>query len=102
MILREVEFAMMAGKLTMMSGKFKFGAAAVAATLALAPKAALACAMCGLSPGDHAGHAYNTSVLFMLIGPYFTVAAIGGIIFVAWRRANRHRDAVSAPTSMKR
>ena len=86
----------------MRSGKIKsIGGAAAAALLALAPKAAFACAMCGLSPGDHAGHAYNTSVLFMLVGPYFTVAAIGGIIFAAWRRANRHRDAASAPTSIK-
>jgi len=49
---------------------------------------ARACAMCGLSPGDHAIHAFNTSVIFMLAGPYLTMAAIGGVIFVAWRKAN--------------
>ncbi len=84
----------------MRSDKIKsLGAAVVTAGLALAPKTALACAMCGLSPGDHAGHAYNTSVLFMLVGPYLTVAAIGGIFYAAWRRANR-RD--GSPTSIKR
>ena len=56
------------------------------------PRVAQACAMCGLSPGDSAGHAYNTSVLFMLAGPYVTVAAIGGIVFVAWRRAHKERQ----------
>ncbi len=87
----------------MMSSKIKsMAVAAGAAALALAPTAALACAMCGLSPGDHAGHAYNTSVLFMLVGPYLTVAAIGGIFYAAWRRANRRRDTVAAPTSIKR
>ncbi len=71
----------------------------VAAAIVAAPGLAGACAMCGLSPGDHAGHAYNTSVLFMLIGPYLTVAAIGGIFYAAWRRANR-RD--GSATSIKR
>lgn len=64
-------------------------AASGAALVALAPRAALACAMCGLSPGDHAGHAYNTSVLFMLSGPYVTAGLIGGIVFFAYRRATR-------------
>src|SRR5262249_11678375 len=43
--------------------------AAVGTAIAAAPQIANACAMCGLSPGDHAGHAYNTSVLFMLSAP---------------------------------
>ncbi len=66
------------------------------------PKMALACAMCGLPIGDHATHAYNTSVLFMLSGPYFTVAAIGGILFVAYRRAQRKQRESSAPTLGRR
>jgi hypothetical protein len=94
--LREGFFAMKSNRIK------SIGAAAIGAALALAPQAALACAMCGLSPGDHAIHAYNTSVLFMLIGPYLTIAAIGGIFYAAWRRANRPRDTVSAPTSIKR
>ena len=76
--------------------------AAVAAVPSLAPRAALACAMCGLSPGDHAGHAFNTSVLFMLSGPYVTFGLIGGIVFVAWRRANRRSLAVKVLTPPKR
>ena len=65
-------------------------AALSGAMLAMAPKVASACAMCGLSPGDHAEHAFNTSVLFMLAGPYLTVGAVGGILFFAWRRAHPH------------
>jgi len=64
----------------------------VASTLAaavFAPGLASACAMCGLAPGDHAIHAYNASVLFMLAGPYVTMAAIGGVIFVAYYRSTR-------------
>ena len=74
-------------------------AAGIAATIAAAPQFANACAMCGLSPGDSAGHAYNTSVLFMLAGPYITVLAIGGIVFAVWRRAQRkERATVAAAT----
>lgn len=59
------------------------------AIVAAAPRLANACAMCGLSPGDHAGHAYNTSVLFMLISPYVSFAAIGGITYYVYKRATR-------------
>lgn len=62
------------------------------AMIMAAPRLASACAMCGLSPGDHAAHAFNTSVLFMLVGPYLTVGAIGGILYLAWRRANQNHD----------
>ena len=66
---------------------------AILAGIAAAPQFANACAMCGLSPGDSAGHAYNTSVLFMLAGPYITVLAIGGGIgLFVWKRAQRHRE----------
>jgi hypothetical protein len=67
----------------------KITAALAASTIAAAPGIASACAMCGLSPGDHAGHAYNTSVLFMLAGPYVTFGLIGGLIFFLWHRAKR-------------
>jgi len=71
------------------------GAAAVSA-IAAAPGLANACAMCGLSPGDHAGHAYNTSVLFMLSAPYVTFGLIGSIVFFAWRRSRRSSLAESS------
>lgn len=64
-------------------------AAETVAILAAAAGAANACAMCGLSPGDHAIEAFNTSVLFMLAGPYLTIAAIGGILYGAYRRSLR-------------
>lgn len=63
--------------------------AAVALAVAVTPKIAHACAMCGLSPGDHAGHAYNTSVLFMLAGPYVTFGLLCGIVYLAYRRSTR-------------
>lgn len=62
----------------------------VTAAIAAAPGVASACAMCGLSPGDHAGHAYNTSVLFMLSGPYITFGLIGSVVYLAWRRSKRN------------
>ena len=64
----------------------------VGVAIAMAPKVASACAMCGLSPGDHAEHAFNTSVLFMLAGPYLTIGAVGGILYFAWRRAQHHEN----------
>jgi hypothetical protein len=73
------------------------GAALAAAVVAAVPRVANACAMCGLSPGDHAIHAYNTSVLFMLIGPYLTIGAIGGILYVSWRRAHRADQPAGSP-----
>ena len=67
-----------------------FGTTAIAATaLEVAPRIADACAMCGLSPGDHAGHAYNTSVLFMLSGPYVIFSILCGVVYLAYRRATR-------------
>ena len=62
------------------------------AMMAAAAGVADACAMCGLSPGDHAIHAFNTSVLFMLAGPYVTLAAIGGILYSAYRRSMRRQE----------
>ena len=56
-----------------------------------APRTAEACAMCGLSPGDHAGHAFNTSVLFMLSAPYVIFGAAGLVFYVAWRNSRRNR-----------
>ena len=73
-----------------------------ATTIAAAPQLANACAMCGLSPGDSAGHAYNTSVLFMLAGPYFTVFAVGGILFAIWKRAQRKEKANLVATATRR
>jgi hypothetical protein len=80
------------------------GTTIAAAGIAAAPRFANACAMCGLSPGDTAGHAYNTSVLFMLAGPYFTVLAIGGIVLAVWKRAQRREraNAAGAPNPGRR
>jgi hypothetical protein len=58
--------------------------------------------MCGLPPGDTAGHAYNASVLFMLAGPYFTVLAIGAVVFTMWKRAQRKSRAVAAVAATRR
>jgi len=53
----------------------------------MAPRLANACATCGLTEGDHAFHAYKTSVLFMLVSPYASFAAIGGITYFVYRRS---------------
>jgi len=63
--------------------------AQASAILVAAAGVADACAMCGLSPGDHAIRAFNTSVLFMLAGPYVTIAAISAILYGAYRRSVR-------------
>ena len=61
----------------------------VSAIVATAPRLANACATCGLADGDQAFHAYKTSVLFMLVSPYASFAAIGGIAYFAYRRSQR-------------
>jgi hypothetical protein len=72
---------------------FKSLAATLAGSMvAVAPRIANACAMCGLSPNDPAGHAYNSSVLFMLASPYVSFVAIGGITYLVYRRARRGED----------
>lgn len=57
--------------------------------IAAAPRVASACAMCGLTAGDHAERAFGWSVLVMLSGPYVTVGAVGGALYLAWRKAQR-------------
>jgi len=59
------------------------------AIVAAAPQIANACATCGLSDGDAAFHAYKASVLFMLVSPYASVAAIGGITYFVYKRSQR-------------
>ena len=59
------------------------------AIVGLAPQIANACATCGLSDGDPAFHAYKASVLFMLVSPYASFAAIGGITYFVYRRSQR-------------
>jgi hypothetical protein len=74
----------------------RFGRLAVWAALIVAAIArdAHACAMCGLPAGDIGTHAYNTSVLFMLVTPY-TVCLIGAVVaFFAYRNGCRRRAAI--------
>jgi hypothetical protein len=61
----------------------------VGTIVAAAPRLANACATCGLSDGDAAFHAYKASVLFMLVSPYVSFAAIGGITYLVYRRSQR-------------
>ncbi len=83
--------------------KIKAAVSMIAGMLvALSPRIASACAMCGLSPGDHAGHAFNTSVLFMLASPYVSFAAIGGITYYVYRRSTRADREANPPTIAKR
>ena len=87
----------------MKDSKIKSAAMTIAAMIvAASPRIANACAMCGLSPGDHAGHAFNTSVLFMLASPYVSFAAIGGITWFVYRRSIRKDADSNPPTIVKR
>ncbi|MFZ1887006.1 MAG: hypothetical protein WAU33_03175 [Candidatus Binataceae bacterium] len=75
--------------------KILWGTGIVAQTTAMLTAAAGvadACAMCGLSPGDHAIHAFNTSVIFMLAGPYLTMGIISAILYGAYRRSIRKQQ----------
>jgi hypothetical protein len=65
-------------------------------TVALVPRVASACAVCGLGPNDVGGHAFNSSVLFMMAIPYSTVALIGGAVYFTWRKAQRRHEALIA------
>ena len=62
------------------------------AIIGSAPQIANACATCGLSEGDRAFHAYKASVLFMLVSPYASFAAIGGITYFVYKRSQRKND----------
>lgn len=66
--------------------------AILAMVFAAMPAVANACAVCGLGPNDNAGHAFNTSVLFMMAVPYTTVIVIGGAVYLAWRKAQRRNS----------
>jgi hypothetical protein len=66
--------------------------AVVGAIVGSAPRIANACATCGLSDGDPAFHAYKASVLFMLVSPYASFAAIGGITYFVYRRSQRKNE----------
>jgi len=77
----------------MRSGKLVAIATSLASlTIALAPRVASACAVCGLGPNDIGGHAFNNSVLFMMAIPYSTVALVGGAVYFTWRRAQRRHE----------
>jgi hypothetical protein len=64
----------------------------VGAIVGSAPQIANACATCGLSDGDAAFHAYKASVLFMLVSPYASFAAIGGITYFVYKRSQRKNE----------
>jgi hypothetical protein len=66
--------------------------AMVGAIVGSAPRIANACATCGLSDGDPAFHAYKASVLFMLVSPYASFAAIGGITYFVYKRSQRKNE----------
>ncbi|HYB92110.1 MAG TPA: hypothetical protein VEC38_13830 [Candidatus Binataceae bacterium] len=75
-------------------------AAAASAWVAATARLACACAMCGAPPAGGAGNTYyDVSVLLTLAAPYLTAAAMGGMMFVAWRRSRRdeHPRGASPP-----
>ena len=74
----------------MRSVKFKAAMLTIAsAIVAAAPRLANACATCGLSDGSPAFQAYKTSALFLVASPYASFFAIGGVVYLVYRRSQR-------------
>lgn len=85
--------------------KRKLKAAAItiaSAIVAAVPRLAIACATCGLSEDSHALHAYKASTLVLLVSPYVSFAAIGGITYFVYRRSIRQDRNSAPPTIAKR
>jgi len=81
----------------MKSLKLKATAMTVGTAIVTAlPRLAHACATCGLSDGDPTFQAYKTSALFLVASPYVSFAAIGGVTYLFYRRAQRN-DRNSTP-----
>jgi hypothetical protein len=68
-------------------GWYLSGAMAVVGIL---PAAAWACPVC-LGGDDALGHAMNMSILFLMSMPFLIGGSIGGVLFVAYRRARGQR-----------
>jgi hypothetical protein len=71
--------------------RHKWWAGLVLTLIITAARSAHACATCGLSADDPKGHAYLSSVLFMMAMPY-SIFLIGSVVaFFAYRAACRRR-----------
>ncbi len=81
---------------------YRWPAAVAAGLFGAAPRVAHACAMCGLPPGDHQAHAYNTSVLFMMAVPYSIVAGTILGLYLAYRTGKSRRQASATPVERTR
>lgn len=71
--------------------RHKWWAALAITLIVAAARNAHACATCGLSADDSTGHAYLSSVIFMMAVPYsiFLIASV--VAFFAYRTASRRR-----------
>jgi len=77
----------MQGRQTSRWGRYLFGTMAV---IGMLPAAAYACPVCW--GGDDAlAYAMNMSILFLASMPFLIVGSIGGVLFVAYRRAQGQR-----------
>ena len=72
-----------------------------AMVIGFAPQVANACATCGLDLDGQAGHAFKTSVLFMISAPYITFMVIGTVMYRAWRKAHPRPEAATVGTLYK-
>ena len=70
-------------------------------TIGIAPRVANACAVCGLDGDGQASRAFKHSVLFMISVPYITFAIIGGVMYMAWRKARRPDDSAMVGVQKK-
>jgi hypothetical protein len=68
--------------------RWGWGIVGVATVLAVLPVAAWACAVC-FDGDDALARGLNVSILFLLSMPYAIVGAIGGVVYVVHKRAQR-------------
>jgi len=69
--------------------RWGWGIVGLATVMAVLPVAAWACAVC-FEGDDALARGLNMSILFLLSMPYAIVGAICSIVYLAYRRAQRH------------
>ena len=69
--------------------RWGWGIVGLATVMAVLPVAAWACAVC-FDGDDALARGLNMSILFLLSMPYAIVGAICSIVYLAYRRAQRH------------
>lgn len=80
--------------------KAKFFGAALSLVPVLAQTAAHGCSVCITGEHDPTAGGFNASVLFLLATPYLVFGTIGGVLYLAYRRAVARREQEQAEESI--